>query len=480
MTNWTGLKAAALIAALSAASAEAQAPVEMLQGGALRASLSQAAAELEAADYGGHVSVLLDGEIVFAASLGPADPANGAPYHLHTQTDTGSIAKPFTGLLAASLIAEGRLDPLSTLADWFERVPPGMAGITVHQLLTHNAGLPAAVGPDHEVISREAYLERVFETGLDLAPGERFSYSNVGFSLMAMIIEIVTGEDYDSVLQDTLLTPLQLHDTGHADAFNESRSVRNRAGEAIPAASWGQAEPSWHLLGNGGLISSPQDMLQFGQHVLAGGNRALEIMIQPYISEGEGSGTFYGYGIVLEQHPDFGRMIWHNGGNPHFVNHWRMLPEANAVIFTTTNMASNPDIAAEVLTAALYGVQVEVPRRPQIDQARTIELPDTPVGRMAGEFFASLNSEAESDWRAFLEMRASPAFLAIAPMDAHIGMFRQLHGDLAHARIHAIEDAAGEVVLTVTGHEGVLLRVMLGYEMAGEEAVLNGLGIDAY
>lgn len=478
MTRWTGFAFIGVSLAVFSSVAMAQNAPEALQGSALRSALTEAANELDAAGFGGHVSVMMDGEIVFASSLGPADPVSGAPYHLLTQTDTGSIAKPFTGLLAASLVADERVDPQTSLSDWFDDVPEEMAGITLHQLLTHSAGLPAAIGPDYENISREEYRARTFATGLDFQPGERFSYSNVGFTLAAMILEEASDQDYQTLLRQNILEPLKLDDTGFENVVSEARSVRNRSGQSIPAASWGQALPSWHLIGNGGLVSTPADMLSFGQFLMQTEGPATSLMVQPHMSEGRGTPSSYGYGIVLENDPQFGRVIWHNGGNPHFVNHLRMLPDANAVIFTTSNQASNPDIAAHVLTAAVFGQHVDIPRAPEFDRSQTVALPATPQGSLARLFFTAVDSEDSTVWQNFLETHASTAFIALAPMEAHLGMFQQLHGDLATARLHAVEDRPGEILLIVSTENGPVLSINLGFELRGDEAILNGLGVD--
>jgi CubicO group peptidase (beta-lactamase class C family) len=455
---------------------------ERLTGAALSQSLSQAATRLDDAGFDGHVSLSVDGEIVFAASLGPADPVNGVPYSLLTQTDIGSIAKTLTGLVASRLISDGRLDPQSTLADWFENVPDDKAGITLHQLMTHSAGLPPAIGDDHDPIDRETYVEQALAADLMFTPGSAYAYSNVGFSLMAVIIETVTGESYDSQLVATLET-LGLVDTGYGPALVPSRGVVNSRGHSVTDASWGGETAHWHLIGNGGMLSTPLDLQRLGAAVInppAGWAEAFDVQLQPYMPEGEGAASDYGYGVVVEDHPLFGRIYWHNGGNAYFANHWRVMPEQGVVMFVTSNTRSvDPDVAVDVLSAALFGRELEIVSRPVIDFGDPIALPNTAAGALAQAFLNAIASDQADDWQRFIETRTSPEFQAFAPMDRHLGMFRSLHQDLAGVEVYSVDTSDDEISF-VAGHgDGVLLRVVIGHEDgSGGKPVMNGLSID--
>ncbi|WP_420430775.1 serine hydrolase domain-containing protein [Hyphobacterium sp.] len=437
MTNWTGLiavSAAVVAAATSLAVEDSTGPsAGPLTGSALNQSLSEAANRLDTAGFDGHVSVSLNGEIVFVASLGPADPVTGTPYSLVTQTDIGSITKSVTGLLASRLIADGRLDPNSTLADWFEAVPADKANITVHQLLTHSAGFPPAIGDDYAEIGREAFVRQALAADLQFEPGTAYAYSNVGISLTGAIIERASGESLETHLQ-SVLEPLGLSDTGYAAVISTTRAVRTGRGADVATASWG-------------------------------GDAASD----------------YGYGIVVEDHPLYGRFYWHNGGNAYFTNHFRVLPEPGVVIFATSNARGvDPDVVAEVMSAAVYGRQIDIAAQPAVDFDRTVDLPDTAAGVLARAFIDTLNADQPSDWQAFIETRTSQAFQELVPMEEHLGMFRSLHQDFASAAIYAVDEGDDEIRLVMGQPDGPLARVTIGHEPAGDDRAMSGLSIDGF
>lgn len=487
MTNWTGLiavSAAIVSAAASHAVKDSQLTSSSpLTGPALHRSLSDAASRLDAAGFDGHVSLSIDAEIVFAASLGPADPVNATPYSLVTQTDIGSIAKSVTGLLASRLIAEGRLDPNSTLSDWFEAVPADKANITLHQLMTHSAGFPPAIGDDHAEIGRQTFVRQALAADLQFEPGTAYAYSNVGFSLTAAIIERASGEPFEAHLR-SVLEPLGLNDTGYAAVFSNARAVRTASGVDVAAASWGGDTAYWHLIGNGGMLSTPLDLMRLGASVIdppAGWAETFETQMQPYMPEGERAASDYGYGIVVEEHPLYGRFFWHNGGNAYFANHYRILPEPRVVIFATSNARGvDPDVVAEVMSAAVYGRQIDIATQPVIDFDRTIDLPDTAAGDLAQAFRETLQSDQASDWQAFIETRTSQAFQDLAPMEQHLGMFRSLHQDFGNAEVFAVDEGDDEIRLVMGQPDGPIARVTIGHEPAGTGRVMNGLSIDGF
>ena len=162
---------------------------------------------LQAQGFSGYVAVTHEGEIVFERGYGAANPQSGAPFTRDTRIDMGSVVKTHTGLMAAQLIEDGVLDPDMTLGQVFENVPEDKTNITLHQLLTHSAGMPGAVASDDEPIDRDEFLRRAFAAPLRYEPGTAYQYSNTGFSLAAAIIETVTGRRYEDILLDDFLLP---------------------------------------------------------------------------------------------------------------------------------------------------------------------------------------------------------------------------------------------------------------------------------
>lgn len=188
-----------------------------------------AAAIDEAAEEGfaiaaapGAIVAVQSPEGFFMKAYGIADPATGAPMTTDMFQRVGSITKPFTGTLLMQLAADEELsldDPISMyvagvtngdditlrmLAD----MTSGVASYTLDDAWQATFfGEPEKVWTPDELLAIGLALEPLFE------PGTSFDYSNTNTILLGKVIEQVSGEPYQDVLQDRILTPLGLTGT---------------------------------------------------------------------------------------------------------------------------------------------------------------------------------------------------------------------------------------------------------------------------
>tara|TARA_R110000868_G_scaffold31043_6_gene114102 strand:+ start:1744 stop:3186 length:1443 start_codon:yes stop_codon:yes gene_type:complete len=438
---------------------------------ALEARLDARFHELAQAGFTGFAAIARDGEIIFARGAGFADPATRRPFTLDTQVDILSITKSFTGMAIASLVDAGRLSPDATLADFFPDVPGDKAAITVQQLLTHTAGLPDAVGDDFSDEGWDSVREKGFAAELLHAPGSAYRYSNLGFSFLAAIIESVTGRTYEDYLVNDLLVPAGIEQTGYLSVYDDALAARSSRGEPVIDASWGGHAPNWNLIGNGGLVSTPRDMIAWEhayQNATIVSPAARDLAHAPLVREGEGAPSFYGYGLVVEDDPQFGRIYWHNGGNRSFNSHWRVLADQGYQLFATTNQRSvSADRAIEALVAALMDQEFEV-QRPRQVLADPAALPDTAGGRAAAEFLAMIASDDEAVWRDYVLNRMSDDMRAVAPMEGHLEMMRQVHQDFGDAALVAVLESQDMIELHLRDPQtGETIPVVIEYAADG-------------
>ncbi|MFQ6549973.1 serine hydrolase domain-containing protein [Aestuariibius sp. 2305UL40-4] len=274
--------------------------------------------------------------------------------------DLGSITKVVTAVAVLTLVDGGQLGLDTTLAELMPDVPRDKGGITVHQLLTHTSGLVDSTGDDGERIGRAAFVARLMATPLDRAPGAGYAYSNAGYSLLAAIIETVSGQSYDAYLQSALIEPHGLVPIGYQAAYAEDRSLRSGRQALtgfrrlpIDRASWGGAEPGWNLIGNGGAVTTADGFLAFWTAFYQGrlvSSDLVALALTPHADEGDGT-SFYGYGLVVEDTPDHGRTYWHDGGNEIFSAEWRHLSQQDAAYFVAALRNEAFDRMGEVMAA---------------------------------------------------------------------------------------------------------------------------------
>lgn len=295
------------------------------------------------------------GEVVYSA-IGAVSRDN-TPSAEEVQIDIGSITKTLTATAMLKLIDAGEISSSDRLSQFFSEVPEDKAAITIHHLLTHSAGFPGYVASDDSDLSKKDFLNRAFAVELMFKPGTGYEYSNVGYSLAAAIIEEVSGKSYEQYIREDLFEGEHRSSVGYEAAFDPSRSLITQSGKDIASFSWGGSS-HWALIGNGGLVATAKDIIEFRQHFLAGeivSNAAISLAQAPLVREGENAPTHYGYGMVVEDHPWFGRVYWHNGGNEQFSANWTHYVDAGYIVFTASNTPEfGADLAGLVIAESIF------------------------------------------------------------------------------------------------------------------------------
>ena len=142
--------------------------------GDLSSKLETYLGRLEKLGFSGTVLVAKDGKVVLEKGYGMADRERKIPMAADSVISIGSITKPFTAAAILKLEMAGKLRVEEPIGRFFPGAPPEKAAITIHQLLTHSAGLESDYGPtDYEAVSRDEIARRVFAAPLRTTPGRR-------------------------------------------------------------------------------------------------------------------------------------------------------------------------------------------------------------------------------------------------------------------------------------------------------------------
>jgi CubicO group peptidase (beta-lactamase class C family) len=283
--------------------------------------------------------------ILLHRAYGRADRRRGTPITIDTIFDMGSITKGVTATLIAQLEAEGRLQFSDTLGRFFPDAPEDKRSITLHQLLTHTSGLiDLTEEDDYVVLPRERFLRDIFAAPLLSPPGERWAYSNAGYSVLAAVIEQVSGRPYEAYLRERLLMPAGMTSTG----YRLPRDLAARAANTYtPPVDHGTPVerlrrtdgPHWVLLGNGGLLTTSGDMCRLDQALTRGG--VIPANMRDTLFAGRfprREGVSQGYAWTEERLPE-GVAIHHGGDAPSLgLNaEYRYYPERDLAIAVLAN-----------------------------------------------------------------------------------------------------------------------------------------------
>ena len=321
--------------------------------------------------YTGGVLVVRDGKTVMTHSYGMANRAAGIPADTATVYSLGSITKQFTAAAILRLEEMGKLRTTDSIGRFFPDAPADKRGITLHQLLTHTAGFNSDYSPtDYEPTTRAEYVRRMFAAPLRSKPGSTFFYANSGYSLLAAIVEIVTGKDYEAALRDLVLRPAGMLETGYkapnwaaariAHGYQEGRDW----GTIVERIA-GAGQPYWELRGNGGLHTTLGDMARWdaalaNRRVLTDSSRTK--FMTGYVNEGPDGLSKYAYGWAVMKTSRGTRLVTHNGGNGVYVAEFLRFVDDRVTIFVTSTVSElTATPVSRVIAHIAFGQPYDLP-----------------------------------------------------------------------------------------------------------------------
>lgn len=336
---------------------------------------------LEGFGFSGAMVVAKDGKVLLQKGYGLANRNPAAQFGTSTIVDVGSVTKQFTAAAILVLQSEGKLAVTDSITKFFANVPSDKAGITIHHLLTHTSGLAMGFGGDYDRVSRDELVRLALESKLTAGPGVRHAYSNAGYSLLAAIVEIASGQSYEAFTKSRMFGPAGMRSTGYSVpaemrsrlAAGYERDTEWGIGAERAAATEGNY---WNLIGNGGIHSTVEDLhrwmlaLEQGRILSA---RDLDRLWKPKVLvrrnyANTGGALHYAYGwYVLERAGK--TMIWHLGGNGVFNCAIRWQPENRTLVVYGSNVAEFHDPAYPVPAVERMLAGEAVPLPPKVIEA---------------------------------------------------------------------------------------------------------------
>lgn len=433
------------------------------------AKLEKYTAELEQKGNSGQLLVSIKGNDVWSKGFGLADRERQEKFTPETISGTGSITKQFTAAAILKLEMMGKLSVDDLVADHFDNVPSDKSSMTLHHLLIHAAGFPGAIGDDYQSVSADEFMKLTMDTPLLFEPGDQFEYSNVGYTILAILIEKLSGKTYEQFLREEMFEPSGMYSTGYVLPQWTGKKMavgyrKDKKWGQLNEKNWGEEGPYWHLKGNGGILSTPADMLRWHQALM--GDEVLSVDAKKkyyakHIAEGPDAQSFYGYGWAISPTPRGTNLITHNGGNGIFMADFLRYVEEDVVIYYTTNSVSpqNRDVAweaAQMIFDPEYMASAEESALTplSVDQKAVVE-----------GFQKMLKGADDQSIDDFVNTHFDQAMIDMAPMSQHREILGRMRGDLKDARFKETGAALEEVNVlfqTDNGPLSVLIVVMNG------------------
>lgn len=174
------------------------------------------------------LAVIKNGQIILAKGYGFANVEHQVPVKPETIFQSGSMGKQFTATAVMMLMEDGKLALDDKINKFFTNTPESWSNITIRHLLTHTSGMtdyPAGFDFRRDYTEDELY-ERAKAIPLAFQPGEKWSYSNLGYVMLGILIHKVSGKFYGDFLQERVFKPL---DMSTARVISEADIIPNRA-----------------------------------------------------------------------------------------------------------------------------------------------------------------------------------------------------------------------------------------------------------
>jgi CubicO group peptidase (beta-lactamase class C family) len=296
------------------------------------------------------IAVVKNGALVKAEAYGFADVENHVPARAETVFKIGSLSKQFIATGIMLLVQDGKIAVDDGVGKFLPDAPRTWTPITLRHLLTHTSGLVREspgfdfnkVQPDVDVI-RAAY-----SLPLEFAPGEKYQYSNLGYFILAEVIQRVSGKPWSDFLHERVFAPVGMTATR---VTSLAAIVPNRASGYAWRSGQLENEDDWPAVrASGAFLSTVVDLARWEaalwrDNVLRASTRQ-EMWTPVRLTGGR---TFpYGFGWQLDDWPADAHaptgvpMIRHGGSINGFRAGYVRWPSHGLAVIVLSNLTNAP------------------------------------------------------------------------------------------------------------------------------------------
>lgn len=298
-----------------------------------------------------------DGDILALGAQGLRKKGESAAISSSDKWHLGSVTKSMTASLIARLVDKGKLS-------WDQKLDiiPGSSQhheqwgeVNLEQLLHHSSGASANFPlslmfsddpKDTQALlaARLTAVQKILNDAPEYPPGKQFHYSNVGYTIAAVVAEQITGKSWESLIKEELFEPLGLASAGFGPPQDEGQKLAQPRGHKSILGfkfSVGTKADNPKVMGPAGNVHmNLEDLARYAQMHLQGANKqsdylspaSFEKLHSPMLNN-------YAKGWVIKEHDPLaqGKVIWHNGSNTMWYCLLTLLPELNTAIAITVN-----------------------------------------------------------------------------------------------------------------------------------------------
>lgn len=322
-------------------------------------SYMQAQADING--FSGTVLIVKKDSLLLREAYGYANYEWGIKTTVNTKFSLASVSKQFTAAAILQLAERKLLSFDDTLNKYFPGFPKGDQ-ITIHMMLSHMSGLPMDFDElylNQVSLNQDLVLRYIAQKELLFPPGEQTSYSNIGYYLLARIIEKVSGKSYSMYLKENIFDPLKMNGTG---VMTNDEVIPNMADRYIKKGKSYIKNPyiNWTFnIGHDGIYSTADDLLKwdkalYGTSILS--EKMKQLMFTSYNEQN------FGYGFMINPFYNQGhKLIAHDGGFFGAMTSLNRYTDDDLLVVVLSNNQSPSYLLAYGLAAIYFGKDVELP-----------------------------------------------------------------------------------------------------------------------
>lgn len=354
--------------------------------------------------FNGNVLIAEKGRVIYEKSVGFADLKTRRPLSSRSVFNIASISKQFTAAAVMLCAERGLLRLDDGLSKYLPEVP--YEGVTVRQMLTHTSGLPE----QNELMYKHWASERPI-TNRDVVehlikhrpaaafkPGEAFKYCNTNYSLLALVVEKVSGQRFQDFVSKNIFKPLGMRQTRFLKVEGGTFGVipeqtqnyifdpeQNRLLPPEEIPQWKKALPLKGLVGAGNIYSTASDLLRWQESLKTAKilkRESIREMESPQVRAAVDGSDAYGYGLAVKSIYNDTR-IFHYGGTLGYWNSVQRFRQADLTIIVLSNNEGEKGLT-NAIAAILFEQPVALP-----SEHKEVKLTPERLSRFVGVYRAA-------------------------------------------------------------------------------------------
>ena len=294
---------------------------------------------------GAAISIVQDSDIIYRKGYGIANLEYDIPISPSTIFHIASVSKQFTAFAILLLATEGKLSLDDDIRNYLPEVPDFGKTITIRHLVHHISGLrdqwtliAMAGGRLDDVITKEHIMKLVErQKDLNFEPGEEFLYCNTGFTLLAEIVERISGQTFADFTEDHIFNPLNMRNTLFYD--DHEKIVKNRAYSYYSDKNrYKKSVLSYANVGATSLFTTVEDLSKWAinfENPIVGNEQIINQMNERGVLT-NGDTIDYAFGQGVGKYKGLNR-ISHGGGDAGYRTYLARFPEQKFSVIVFSN-----------------------------------------------------------------------------------------------------------------------------------------------